>query len=163
MIRIILFIPILIIFILGVVFFLSLNDPQKLTHPLGLDSSIKVIQRADQSISIPILYSFKSFHEKNKFYNLINNVRCLVCQNESISNSRAKFAIHLKNTIYNKLRRGESSKMIIHDLIMNYGDRILYRPPVQGDTYILWLMPFLLLFFSFGYFYIWRDGDKYDG
>ena len=77
---------------------------------------------------------------------LAEELRCLVCQNQSIADSHAELAIDLKNQIREKLKAGMSEKQIIQFMVARYGDFVLYRPPVKATTVPLWFGPFALLF-----------------
>jgi cytochrome c-type biogenesis protein CcmH len=81
---------------------------------------------------------------------LAGTLRCLVCQNETLADSRADLATDLKNQIREKLRAGESEDAVIAFLVARYGDFVLYRPPFKPVTILLWLGPFVLLAAGFG-------------
>jgi len=72
-------------------------------------------------------------------------VRCLVCQNETLADSRAELAIDLKREIREQMKAGRSDEQIIAFLTERYGDFVLYRPRLQPRTYPLWFGPFVLL------------------
>lgn len=72
-------------------------------------------------------------------------LRCLVCQNESLAGSRADLAMDLRREIRILIARGDSDSAIKTYLVERYGDFILYRPPWKTTTLLLWLGPFLLL------------------
>jgi cytochrome c-type biogenesis protein CcmH len=72
-------------------------------------------------------------------------LRCLVCQNQTIADSHAELAIDLKNQVREKLAQGMSDKDVIDYMVQRYGDFVLYRPPVKSTTWLLWFGPFLLL------------------
>lgn len=76
---------------------------------------------------------------------LTEQLRCLVCQNQSIADSHAELAVDLKNQVREKLRQGESDEKIIEYMVARYGDFVLYRPPVKATTAPLWFGPFVLL------------------
>lgn len=76
---------------------------------------------------------------------LAEELRCLVCQNESLAGSRAELANDLRREIRDLIKAGKSDKEIIDYLVQRYGDFVLYRPPVKSSTYLLWGGPFLLL------------------
>jgi len=76
---------------------------------------------------------------------LAEEIRCLVCQNESLAGSRAELANDLRREIRGLIKSGKSDKEIIDYLVQRYGDFVLYRPPVKSTTYLLWGGPFLLL------------------
>ena len=76
---------------------------------------------------------------------IAEELRCLVCQNETIAASHADLAIDLKNQIRIKLTHGQSQKQILDFMVERYGDFVLYRPPLKTTTVLLWLGPFVLL------------------
>lgn len=76
---------------------------------------------------------------------IAEELRCLVCQNETIAASHADLAIDLKNQIRIKLTQGQSQKQILDFMVERYGDFVLYRPPLKTTTVLLWLGPFVLL------------------
>lgn len=71
-------------------------------------------------------------------------LRCLVCQNQNLADSHADLAIDLKNQVRDMLREGKSEKEVIDYLVQRYGDFVLYKPPLKGSTWLLWLGPFAL-------------------
>ena len=76
---------------------------------------------------------------------IAEELRCLVCQNETIAASHADLAVDLKNQIRIKLNEGQSQKQILDFMVDRYGDFVLYRPPLKTTTVLLWLGPFLML------------------
>jgi cytochrome c-type biogenesis protein CcmH len=76
---------------------------------------------------------------------LSRELRCLVCQNETLADSRADLAEDLRNQIREQMKAGKSDKEIIAFLTDRYGKFVLYRPPVDPTTYLLWFGPFVLL------------------
>ncbi|MGP1676203.1 MAG: cytochrome c-type biogenesis protein [Burkholderiales bacterium] len=85
---------------------------------------------------------------------LAEELRCLVCQNQTIADSHAELAIDLKNQIREKLKAGMSEAQIIDYMVARYGDFVLYRPPVKATTVPLWFGPFALLLVALaGLFY----------
>ncbi|MDQ3472282.1 MAG: cytochrome c-type biogenesis protein CcmH [Acidobacteriota bacterium] len=76
---------------------------------------------------------------------LSQELRCLVCQNESLADSRAGLAEDLRREIRDQMKAGKSDKEIIAFLTARYGDFVLYRPRVTPTTYLLWFGPFILL------------------
>jgi len=79
---------------------------------------------------------------------LTQELRCLVCQNQTIADSQAQLAIDLKNQVREKLAQGVSDQDVIAYMVQRYGDFVLYRPPLKRTTWILWFGPFLLLVFG---------------
>ena len=76
---------------------------------------------------------------------LAEELRCLVCQNQTIADSNAPLAVDLKNQVREKLAAGMSERDIIDYMVARYGDFVLYRPPVKTTTMLLWFGPPLLL------------------
>jgi cytochrome c-type biogenesis protein CcmH len=72
-------------------------------------------------------------------------LRCLVCQNESLAGSRADLALDLRREIRTLIRDGKTDKEILDFMVDRYGDFVRYRPPVKPTTWLLWAGPFLLL------------------
>ena len=72
-------------------------------------------------------------------------LRCLVCQNESLAGSRADLALDLRREIRTLIKAGKTDAQIMEFMVSRYGDFVLYRPPVKPITWALWFGPFLLL------------------
>ncbi len=72
-------------------------------------------------------------------------LRCLVCQNQTIADSNADLAVDLRNQVRNMLRDGKGEREIVDYMTARYGDFVLYRPPVKNTTALLWFGPPLLL------------------
>ena len=72
-------------------------------------------------------------------------LRCLVCQNESLAGSQADLAKDLRREIREQIAQGRSDKEILDFMTGRYGDFVRYRPPLKGTTFLLWFGPFLLL------------------
>jgi cytochrome c-type biogenesis protein CcmH len=76
---------------------------------------------------------------------IAEEVRCLVCQNESLAGSRADLAQDLRREIREQIGQGKSDQEILDFMVGRYGDFVRYRPPQKGTTLLLWFGPFLLL------------------
>ncbi len=76
---------------------------------------------------------------------LSEDLRCLVCQNESLAGSQADLAKDLRREIREQLKQGKSDREVIDFLVQRYGDFVLYRPPLKSTTLLLWFGPFILL------------------
>ena len=76
---------------------------------------------------------------------LAEDLRCLVCQNETIAASHAPLAVDLRQQIREQMHAGKSDREIIAFMTERYGDFVLFRPPVKATTYLLWFGPFALL------------------
>jgi len=82
---------------------------------------------------------------EQRLVKLSQELRCLVCQNETLADSRADLAEDLRREIREQIKAGKSDKEIIAFLTERYGQFILYRPRVTPTTYVLWFGPFVLL------------------
>ncbi|HWA37433.1 MAG TPA: cytochrome c-type biogenesis protein [Burkholderiales bacterium] len=76
---------------------------------------------------------------------LSNELRCLVCQNQTLADSNAPLAVDLRNTIREQLAKGASEREVVDFMTARYGDFVLYRPPFKAATLLLWVGPFLFL------------------
>jgi cytochrome c-type biogenesis protein CcmH len=85
---------------------------------------------------------------------LSEELRCLVCQNQTIAESHAGLAIDLKNQIREQMSAGKSDADILEYMVARYGDFVLYRPPVKASTVLLWFGPFALLAGAIGFLLI---------
>lgn len=79
-----------------------------------------------------------------------NELRCLVCQNETIAGSHADLAKDLRREIRTMIQAGQSDQQIIDFMVTRYGDFVLYRPPFKGITVLLWVGPLLFLVVGIG-------------
>ena len=85
---------------------------------------------------------------------LAHELRCLVCQNQTLADSNAPLAVDLRNQIREQLQKGASEREVTDFMVQRYGDFVLYRPPLKASTLLLWTGPFLLL--GFGIFLLVR-------
>lgn len=76
---------------------------------------------------------------------LFKEIRCLVCEGQAISDSNADLAVDLRKIIRQKIKEGATSDAIREFLTSRYGNQILLSPPVNQETYLLWLLPFVAL------------------
>jgi len=90
--------------------------------------------------------------------NISKNVRCMVCQNQSIDESNAPLAKDLRILIRNKVKEGYADKEVYKFLTNRYGDYILLKPPLKLSTFALWFLPFV--FFMAGIFVIFLHNKK---
>ncbi len=81
---------------------------------------------------------------EKRLIELSENLRCLVCQNESLAGSRADFANDLRREIREQMKANKSDEEIVNFLVARYGDFVLYNPPFKPTTVLLWLGPVLL-------------------
>jgi cytochrome c-type biogenesis protein CcmH len=85
---------------------------------------------------------------EKRMIGLAENLRCLVCQTESLASSHAELAEDLRQEVREMMEKGKSDKEIIDYLVARYGDFVLYNPPVQKNTLMLWFGPFAMLLFG---------------
>ncbi len=90
-------------------------------------------------------FEFGSEAEAQRFQGLIEELRCMVCQNQSLADSNAELAQDLRAEVYAQMHRGLSDAAIASFLVTRYGDFVLYRPPLKKHTWALWFGPVLLL------------------
>jgi cytochrome c-type biogenesis protein CcmH len=82
---------------------------------------------------------------EKKVLEVSNELRCLVCQNQTIADSNADLAVDLKNQVRQQLSEGRSKQEILKYMTERYGDFVLYKPPFNAATLMLWVGPFLLM------------------
>jgi cytochrome c-type biogenesis protein CcmH len=75
-------------------------------------------------------------------------LRCLVCQNQTLADSNAPLAVDLRNQIREQLKAGKSEQDVVDFMVARYGDFVLYRPPLKASTVALWTGPFVILVFG---------------
>jgi len=85
---------------------------------------------------------------EKRLQGLSEELRCLVCQNQTIADSNAELAQDLRREIRGMIKEGKSDKEIIDFMVVRYGDFVLYRPPVKGITLLLWGGPVALMIFG---------------
>lgn len=83
--------------------------------------------------------------DKTRYDRLAHELRCLVCQNQTLAESDASLAADLRRQVESMIIDGRSDNQIKDFLVERYGDFVLYRPPMQSNTWLLWFGPFLLL------------------
>ena len=76
---------------------------------------------------------------------LERELRCLVCQNQTLADSNAPLAVDLRNQVREQLAAGKSEREVVDFLVARYGDFVLYRPPLKSTTVLLWAGPFIFL------------------
>ena len=85
---------------------------------------------------------------------LAEELRCLVCQNQTIADSHAELAVDLRRQIREQIAQGRTDTQIVDYMVERYGDFVLYRPPLKGTTLVLWFGPPILLLL--GIFFLFR-------
>ena len=96
------------------------------------------------------LFSLNSVNadDQDEINKITKNLRCLVCQGQSVYDSDSEFAISLKLVVKNKIDEGLTEDQIYKFLTEKYGEWILYDPQFSKNTYLLWLMPLLIFLFG---------------
>lgn len=97
------------------------------------------------AIPVGMPLEFDTPAQEEEYQTLIRELRCTVCQNQSLVDSNAGLARDLRSNIYQMIRAGRDQAEITDFMVSRYGDFVLYRPPVQPNTYLLWFGPFLFL------------------
>ena len=87
---------------------------------------------------------FSTPEHEQRYRTLVDELRCLVCQNQTIAESNADLASDLRREVYRMVEDGRSQDEIAGFMVARYGDFVLYRPPLRGGTILLWAGPFLL-------------------
>jgi cytochrome c-type biogenesis protein CcmH len=100
------------------------------------------------------LYPFDSPRQDSQFQHLLRELRCLVCQNQDLSDSNSDLAKDLRKEVYDQVKANKSDAEIMDYLSTRYGDFILFKPPVKSLTFILWFGP--ILFLGLGLIIFWR-------
>ncbi|WP_374442401.1 cytochrome c-type biogenesis protein [Pseudomonas panipatensis] len=86
-------------------------------------------------------YEFPNEGERQRFRDLTTELRCPKCQNQDIADSNAPIAADLRKQIYEQLQQGKSDAQIVDYMVARYGDFVLYKPPVNERTWLLWFGP----------------------
>ncbi len=89
--------------------------------------------------------SFDSDLDRARYETLLGELRCLVCQNQSLADSHADLAQDLRDTVYTMVVAGQDNDAIVAFMVARYGDFVRYKPAVKSSTWLLWFGPALLL------------------
>lgn len=119
------------------------------------------------ALSLPVFAAleaveFDSPETKDRYLDIIAELRCLVCQNQNLADSDAELAKDLRGKAALMIKAGASDEEILSYMRERYGDFVLYRPPFNSGTALLWVGPFILLFFA-AWFLIVRIKRRQDG
>jgi cytochrome c-type biogenesis protein CcmH len=108
----------------------------------------------------PAVFRFEDAGSEARFQALTQELRCLVCQNQSLADSHAELAGDLRREVHEMIKAGKEDREIIDFLVRRYGDFVLYRPPLDPRTTALWLGPIGLLVLAglVGYIAVRRRG-----
>ncbi|MEX2150623.1 MAG: cytochrome c-type biogenesis protein [Steroidobacteraceae bacterium] len=105
---------------------------------------------AGQAFAIDGGRAFEDPAQQERYERLIRDLRCLVCQNQSIADSNATLASDLRREVRDLMEAGQSDEQISRFMTERYGDFVLYRPPLRPRTWLLWSAPALLLLGGIG-------------
>ena len=106
-----------------------------------LATSIFGLTLAEESNEV---YPFEDKIYEERFLSLLNELRCPKCQGSSLAGSNAPIAIDLKREVYRLVKLGKTEKEVKAYLVDRYGNFIVYDPPFESDTYVLWLAPLII-------------------
>ena len=95
-------------------------------------------------IIIFFLITSNSHSNENLNNQILKNLRCLVCQGQTVQDSNSEFALIIKSVVKDKIKEGNNEKEIYKFLSEKYGDWILLNPPLKKNSYLLWFLPYLL-------------------
>jgi len=94
---------------------------------------------------------FESHDQERRYYALIEDIRCPVCQGQSIGGSNSSLAKDLREQVYQMILSNKSNKEIYQFMVDRYGDFVVFKPPLNWKTYLLWFTPLVFLVFCFIY------------
>jgi len=98
-----------------------------------------------QAVTDPAPPRFNNAAEEQRFHALVTELRCVMCQNQSLADSNAQIAHDLRHEVLVLMRQGKSDATIRQYLVARYGEFVLYKPRIEGKTWLLWFGPALLL------------------
>ncbi|MDD9177777.1 MULTISPECIES: heme lyase NrfEFG subunit NrfF [Aliivibrio] len=123
---------------------------------IALFSSVSVQANSDNGSSLFVgadkeviesveLFEFNSPQEQKRSIDLAKQLRCPQCQNQNLVESNSPIAKDLRLQVYQQIKAGKSDKEVVAFMTRRFGDFVLYEPPLNAKTYVLWLLPLLLL------------------
>ena len=112
---------------------------------LALVTLLAVPALAGPTQTDPGWHHFDNPKTEQRYQTLLEGLRCLVCQDESLADSNADLAADLRGEIYQMMKGGKTNAQIKQYLIDRYGDYVLFKPPLDYRTYALWFGPFVLV------------------
>lgn len=105
---------------------------------------------------------FANSEQQEVYENLTSELRCLVCQNQTIADSNAELAADLRRQVAEMLEQGKSKQDIVQFMTDRYGDFVLYKPPFKAKTGVLWLGPVVFLFTGLAAVFLFARRKKAD-
>ena len=106
------------------------------------------------------IYSFENSNQELIFESLLEELRCLVCQNQSLADSGSGLATDLRDEVYQMVLENNSHQTIKKFLVERYGNFVLYDPPLNPSTSILWFAPFLMAIIAVGLILFFSNRPK---
>ncbi len=103
---------------------------------------------------------FASPDDELRYQRLVEELRCLVCQNQNLAESNAGLAKDLRQRTYEMIKSGQSDEQILDYMVERYGDFVLYRPPFKPLTIVLWTAPAVFLLLVAGSFWLYSRRRK---
>ena len=94
---------------------------------------------------------FESLNQESRYHALIEDIRCPVCQGQSISGSNSSLAKDLREQVRQMILNNKSNEEIYQFMVERYGDFVVFRPPINWKTYLLWFTPVVFLVFCLIY------------
>jgi len=110
---------------------------------LGLLLAVSTTAIAQTSDPTPL--QFKDSAEETRFHHLTSELRCVMCQNQSLADSNAQIAHDLRREVLDLMREGKSDREVKQFLVERYGEFVLYKPEVTPGTWLLWFGPLVLV------------------
>ena len=86
--------------------------------------------------------------QERRYHQLVDELRCLVCQNQNLADSNSQLALDLRDKIYEMVKTNQTDQQVIDYMVSRYGEFVLYNPPLDLVTAALWIGPFILLFLA---------------
>lgn len=105
---------------------------------------------ARAQVGDPTPLQFTSSSEERRFHALTQELRCVMCQNQSLADSNAQIAVDLRREVLALMRQGKDNDEIKRFLVARYGEFVLYRPQIERKTWLLWFGPALVLALGIG-------------
>ncbi len=130
------------------------GGPRGICLALFLLLSMLAVPAFAQKTTDPAPLQFNDTAEETRFHDLVSELRCVMCQNQSLADSNAQIAVDLRREVLDLMREGRSDPEVRDFLVARYGEFVLYRPRVSGTTWLLWFGP--LLFALGGGVVVWR-------
>ena len=107
------------------------------------------------------LYPFDTQEKEDLFYSLLNELRCPKCQSSNLAGSNSPISNDLKREVFKLVESGKTAEEVKTYLVQRYGNFIIYNPPIEPQTYVLWFGPFLLFCIALlGVFLLRRNQSK---